>query len=413
MSTRKHMRMASCTICEERFTTRKHSTATTCSRRCSGLLQRRNAERPLRLDAFDKWTPDMAYALGLVFSDGNITKPKRGSWRIQFVSTDEAQARWFHAFVGNPNKVIAKGPKQREVCGVKLKKEPKIQYVSVTASDTLVARLTQLGIQPRKSKSGTRMAEVPTEMISSFLRGVSDGDGSISFTTNRKMPGGASLRASITCSPRRDRLFLSRTLWAIGVPHVVTLKDIRMEGSQAERFCKAIYAEAMPRLARKHHVWLNWCSMRVETGGLITERDPHEPLRGLRSQPWHQWFGELTDRDISELAGIGVSNVARSRKLAGFKAVAPTRKLSPRPWHALVGTMPDSHVATKFNLSPVTVLHHRRKLAIPRYAETRIPAWHALVGKMPDSALARQIGIDRSTVSNHRRRYNLPAARSL
>jgi DNA-binding CsgD family transcriptional regulator len=75
--------------------------------------------------------------------------------------------------------------------------------------------------------------------------------------------------------------------------------------------------------------------------------------------------------------------------------------------------MPDSHIATKFNLSPVTVLHYRRKLAIPVYTETQMPAWHALVGTMPDVALARQVNVHRDTIANHRRRYDLPAARSL
>jgi hypothetical protein len=355
----------------------KYNTAQTCSPKCRGLLQRRNAEANLHLDAFDEWTPDMAYALGLIFSDGNITKPKKGSWHIQFLSTDEEQARWFHTFVGNPNKLYAVMPTVTEICGRKIHSK-KIAYVSVTTSDTLVGRLLDLGIRPRKSKEGTKMKVPPTEIVSDFLRGVLDGDGSIMTIKNRKMPGGITLRASIVCYPRLDRLFLSGLLDAIGVPHSVAGKEVRMDGSQAELFCKAIYAETSPRLARKHKIWLGWCALRAGVGGLISERDPYEPLRGLRSQPWHKWFGELTDREISKRSGLGVSEVARSRKLAGFDPVTPVRGMSPRPWHPLVGTMPDSHIAAKFNLSPATVFHYRRKLSLPVYVETKIPVWHAL-----------------------------------
>jgi hypothetical protein len=407
------MKTALCEICEQQFSTSRYGMARMCSAKCRGQFKRRATETQLRLDAFDEWTPDMAYALGLIFSDGNITKPAKGSWRIQFVSTDEEQARWFHNFVGNPNKIIRKTPKQREVCGTKLRKTPKVQHASVTVSDTLVGRLLRLGIRPRKSKTGTRMVFIPELWATDFLRGVCDGDGWIMSVKNRKMPGGSVLRAGIACGPRRDLVFLSRLLDTLGVPHSVTSTTVRMDGSQAELFCKAIYAGTGMRLARKYKIWQDWCAMRAKVGGLISERDPYEPLRGLRPQPWHKWFGKLTDQEISERVGLGISDVARSRKLAGFKAVAPTRKLSSRPWHALVGTMPDSHIATKFNLSPVTVLHYRRKLAIPVYTETQMPAWHALVGTMPDVALARQVNVHRDTIANHRRRYDLPAARSL
>lgn len=257
------------------------------------------------------------------------------------------------------------------------------------------------------------MTGPPAPVVADFLRGVSDGDGSVMFVKNRKMPGGISLRASIVCYPERDRLFLAQLLGIIGVPHSVVAKAIRMDGSQAEMFCKAIYTGTGTRLARKHSVWIDWCSRRAKVGGLISERDPYASLRGIRPQSWHKWFGKLPDKDIAERAGKSMSAVALARKKLCIEPVTPERGNAPRPWHAMVGTMPDSHVAARFDLSPVTVLLYRRKMSLPVYVESRRPAWHAKVGTMPDSALARQIGIDRSTIANHRRRYDLPAPRSL
>jgi len=411
MAKRRYRKTATCTVCESPFDTSKYSVAQTCSPQCRGALQRQKSELKFRLDAFDAWTPDMAYAFGLIFSDGNITKPKHGSWRLQFISTDPEQTTWFHGFVGNPNKISVVIPEPGMIQGCVIN-STKTQYRSITASDTLVTRLRDLGIRPRKSKEANGLMQVPDAMVSHFLRGVCDGDGSVMFIKNAKMPKGKTLRSTIVCYPKKNRLFLSRLLQTLGVPHTVTEKTVRMDGSQAELFCKAIYEGDGVRLERKHRVWKRWCAMRADVGGLITERDPYEPLRGVRSQPWHRWFGQLPDRQIAKKTGKAVSTVALARKKLGIDPVPPAKKIAPRPWHSSVGGMPDSHVATKFGISPATVLHYRRKMSVPIYTPST-PTWHALVGTVSDSALARQLGIDRSTVSNHRRRYGLPAARSL
>jgi hypothetical protein len=110
-----------------------------------------------------KWSSDFAYAIGLIVSDGSVSKDGR---HICFVSKDLEQAENFLKALKFDNLIgVSKGLKNREAY--------RVQFSDVYFWNYLVS----IGISPAKSKTITKI-DVPDEYFFDFVRGEFDGDGS-------------------------------------------------------------------------------------------------------------------------------------------------------------------------------------------------------------------------------------------
>lgn len=111
------------------------------------------------------WSPQFAYAIGLIVSDGNLSPDKR---HINFTSKDRELVDHFKKALNIKNKI---GIKARG--GEKTKK-----YFVVQFGDVLFCRfLENIGLMCNKSKN-LKSVTLPDEFFNHFIRGLFDGDGS-------------------------------------------------------------------------------------------------------------------------------------------------------------------------------------------------------------------------------------------
>lgn len=112
------------------------------------------------------WSPEFAYAIGLIVSDGNLSPDGR---HISFTTKDLELALNFLTALNIPNNHI--GKKSRG--GGESKK-----YFVIQFGDVLFYRfLLSIGLMPKKSLLLQKLI-IPDEYFSHFTRGLFDGDGS-------------------------------------------------------------------------------------------------------------------------------------------------------------------------------------------------------------------------------------------
>lgn len=111
-----------------------------------------------------KWSPDFAYAVGLLASDGSLSKDGR---HLDFTSKDIEQIENFKKCLGLKNKI---GKKKSGVTG---KSSNRVQFGDIVFYRFLVS----IGFTPAKSKTFGKL-DIPSKYFFDFLRGSFDGDGS-------------------------------------------------------------------------------------------------------------------------------------------------------------------------------------------------------------------------------------------
>lgn len=112
-----------------------------------------------------KWSSDFAYAIGLIATDGSITKDNK---IVLLASKDKEQIENFKKclHIDNPIGRFARGSEKEK------------KYFRVQFGDVLFIRfLADIGITPFKTKT-IHKVDVPRKYFFDFLRGVFDGDGS-------------------------------------------------------------------------------------------------------------------------------------------------------------------------------------------------------------------------------------------
>ena len=114
-----------------------------------------------------KWSPELAYALGLIATDGNLSKDQR---HIDFTSKDISLVKTFKKCLNLNNKIGVKYGSKNYI---------KKRYYRVQFSDTHFYRwLEKIGFTYRKSKTIANL-NIPKKYFRDFLRGHLDGDGDI------------------------------------------------------------------------------------------------------------------------------------------------------------------------------------------------------------------------------------------
>lgn len=110
-----------------------------------------------------KWSPEFAYAIGLLTTDGNLSSDRR---HMDLTSDDKEQLLNFMSCLGIKNKITTK------IGGFSKKPCPRIQFGDVNFYKFLVG----IGLTANKSKTLGELA-IPDKYFFDFLRGHFDGDG--------------------------------------------------------------------------------------------------------------------------------------------------------------------------------------------------------------------------------------------
>jgi len=114
---------------------------------------------------FDQWSADMAYVLGLLFTDGCVTRTGIVALSMNDLDLLEAVRS-----------------AMRSTHKIEPSKHQKNLYIFHFARENMVKKLEALGLVPNKSLL-VKFPDVPFEYIPDFLRGVFDGDGSVFFSS--------------------------------------------------------------------------------------------------------------------------------------------------------------------------------------------------------------------------------------
>ena len=110
-----------------------------------------------------KWSPEFAYAIGLLATDGNMSSDGR---HFDFTSIDREQLHNFMHCLGIKVKIGYK------ISGYTGKKRPRIQFGDVNFYRFLLT----IGLTPAKTKTISKL-HIPSKYFFDFLRGHLDGDG--------------------------------------------------------------------------------------------------------------------------------------------------------------------------------------------------------------------------------------------
>lgn len=118
-----------------------------------------------RLSVSTNWSSNLAYIIGLITTDGCLSKDGR---HIDFTSKDIQLIRTFKKYLGLRVKIGYK------ISGYSGKWCPRIQFGDVNFYNFLL----EIGLTPAKSKTLNSL-KIPEKYFFDFLRGCFDGDGSI------------------------------------------------------------------------------------------------------------------------------------------------------------------------------------------------------------------------------------------
>lgn len=114
-----------------------------------------------------KWSPEFAYALGLLVTDGNLSKDGR---HFNFTSKDFELVQVFRRCLRLDNKIGTKTSGYSNHKGT--------YYYVQFGNVRLYKELLRIGLMPNKSKRIGEM-DIPEPYMPDFLRGHLDGDGCV------------------------------------------------------------------------------------------------------------------------------------------------------------------------------------------------------------------------------------------
>ncbi len=190
---------------------------------------------------FEKWTPEMAYVLGLIATDGNVGwNPEKGYQSLTITAAEKDKEH------------LEKIRKLLKSTKPLLYAESTKSYRLIVNSKKICKDLMAFGIVPAKSKI-LKFQPVPDRYLSHYIRGVVDGDGTVRYCNREKSPY---FEINI-CSGSRAFLeeLARRVVEKMGIIATVKARPnvfiVRYTCKRAMKFAKWIYADTDLYLERK------------------------------------------------------------------------------------------------------------------------------------------------------------------
>lgn len=122
---------------------------------------------------FKKWTSDMAYILGFLYADGNVTRTKRGTHFVAIYSADREILVKIRSTLKSNHSLSLRRSQTGSVYRIQIGSKEWFKDVS------------KLGLFPGKTKRMV-LPKVPPEFFADFVRGYFDGDGNVWTGVNNK-----------------------------------------------------------------------------------------------------------------------------------------------------------------------------------------------------------------------------------
>lgn len=191
------------------------------------------------------WSSNLAYALGLIASDGYLAKSTK---RVQFVSKD------FELVVTFLKALNIKRPIRSHGRGGSVSKDYFLtEFKSVQFYDFLI----KTGITPAKSRTIKNVA-VPEKYFADFLRGLFDGDGTFWTSWDRRWPRSFVYNIGLSSASSEFVVWLKNHLSTLyGVKGyicrgagVYTIRYVKRDSRKI--FSVMYYQPNLPHLHRKH-----------------------------------------------------------------------------------------------------------------------------------------------------------------
>lgn len=179
-----------------------------------------------------QWTADLAYAVGLIASDGSLSKNGR---HINLTSKDLEQVENFRNCLGLTAKIGTKGRGGDDFR----------RYYQVQFGDVLFYRwLLSIGLTPAKSLTIGALV-VPDHLFFDFLRGSFDGDGSAGSFRNARWPGSLVVMMRIASASREHLEWIQSMTGRLANAQGAIMKETR---SWVLRYGKLDIRRLYPRM---------------------------------------------------------------------------------------------------------------------------------------------------------------------
>jgi len=126
---------------------------------------------------FDLLTEDVAYLLGFIYADGNISwNPQKGYYclTITAAAKDKEHLEKMRAMLSSTKPLLFSSKTN--------------SYRLIVNNKYLCERLMMLGVLPRKSLTVQFPQFIPSDHLRHFIRGVIDGDGTVYYLNRKRSP---------------------------------------------------------------------------------------------------------------------------------------------------------------------------------------------------------------------------------
>ena len=196
------------------------------------------------------WTSEMAYAIGLITTDGNLSPDGR---HFDFTSNDVDLIETFKSCLNLTNRI---GRKKSTYTG---KFAHRVQFGDVF----LYHKLVEIGLMPNKSKVVGAL-KIPNDLFFDFLRGSLDGDGSIKTYHDPIFKNSVRLYVKFTSASLKHVLWLQDTITKlIKIKGYIRKNTRAFDLTYAKKdsivlLKKIYYTENLPCLKRKINIAKNF-----------------------------------------------------------------------------------------------------------------------------------------------------------